>query len=282
MSSSRPVGLLALADAPLDPHDWELLRTFANQAALAIERERLREQVVRTEVLEEVDRWRDALVGAVSHDLRTPLSTIKTAVSTLRGTDIPLSPEDHDELLGLIDTQSDALDRLVRNLLDMTRIQSGTLELRRTIVPIAEIVDSAHHALDAESYAAVKVDLPVDLPPVDVDQTLLVQVLVNLLENAVRHSPPGEPVEVSAVATGDTVEVAVRDHGPGVPREERDRLFLMLNRVSGSGRAGLGLAISKSFVEAHGQTIRADNAPDGGALFRFTMPRARAPPFDTG
>ena len=142
------------------------------------------------------------------------------------------------------------------------------------------MVEGALRSLGA---SGVDLDLPADLPPVDVDQVLMEQVLVNLVDNALRHSPDGRPVEVSAATGPGLVEVAVRDHGPGIPASERQHIFQMLNRVSGGGRAGLGLAIAKAFVEAHGQTIRVEDAAGGGARFAFTMPAApppgEAPPF---
>ncbi len=272
----RPEGLVAVAGAPLAPHDQALLRTYANQAALALERSRLRQQALRGELLEEVDRLRDALMGAVSHDLRTPLASVKTAVTTLRRSSPSLGEADRDELLELIETQSDVLDRLVANLLDMTRIQSGALEVRPEISPVADVVEGALRAT-AVPPAAVVATLPPDLPPVEVDQVLMEQVLANLIDNAARHSPDGRPVELTAAAAGGTVELAVSDHGPGVPPAERERVFQMFNRVSGGGRAGLGLAIAKAFVEAHGETIRVEDAPGGGARFVVTMPPARLP-----
>jgi len=274
----RPVGLLAMAGPPLDPHGQDLLNTYANQAALALERNRLREQAVRAELLEEVDRWRDALMGAVSHDLRTPLASVKSAVTTLRLPGPELSPADRDELLALIEEQSDALERLVTNLLDMTRIQAGALDLRREITPVADVVEGALRLLGAEH---VVVEVPVDLPAVDVDQLLMQQVLANLLDNALRHSPDAEPVRVRAAVAGPVVELVVEDRGPGVPPTERDLVFQMFNRASAGGRAGLGLAIAKAFVEAHGQTIRVEDAPGGGARFVVTMPVA-PPPAVTG
>ncbi|HVX20503.1 MAG TPA: ATP-binding protein [Acidimicrobiales bacterium] len=273
----RPVGMLALASPPLQPHQWELLQTYANHAALALERSQLREQAMRAELLEEVDRLRDAMMGAVSHDLRTPLASVKTAVTTLRRSGADLNAADQDELLALIEEQSDTLDRLVDNLLDMTRIQAGALELRRDITTVADVVAGALRTSAAHAGPAVAVDLPADLPPVDVDQLLMERVLANLLENAARHNPEGRAVEITATAGEDRVAVAVVDHGPGVPAAERDRVFRMFNRVSGGGRAGLGLAIAKAFVEAHGQSVWVDDAPGGGARFVFTMPVAVLP-----
>ena len=274
----RPVGLVAIAGAQLDRHDEELLRAYANQAALALERSQLREQALRTELLEQVDALRASLMGAVSHDLRTPLASVKAAVSALRRTeaDGALRPEDRSELLELVEQQSDALDRLVANLLDMTRIQSGALELRRAITPVGDVVDGGLRA-SAVPADAVTVDLPPDLPPVDVDQLLMEQVLANLLDNAARHSPEGAPVAVAAQRRGQVVELSVTDSGPGIAPDDRERVFRMWSRTGGEGRAGLGLAIARAFVEAHGQTIDVVRAPGGGARFVVTLPAAAVP-----
>ena len=187
-ADGRPIGLLALAGGDLDPYGWELLRTYANQAALAIERSQLREQALRSQLLEQVDRWRGAMMAAVSHDLRTPLATVKAAVTTLRsGPEI--AAQDRSELLGLIEDQTDNLDRLVRNLLDMTRIEAGSLELRRQAVPVAELVDMAVESLGSLPADRLAVDVGELL--VDVDPVLMAQALANLIDNALRLSPPG-------------------------------------------------------------------------------------------
>jgi two-component system, OmpR family, sensor histidine kinase KdpD len=274
----RPVGLVAMAGATLGRHESALVQTYANQAALALERSQLREQALRTELLEQVDTLRASLMGAVSHDLRTPLASVKTAVSALRRSTVDgsLSPEDRSELLALIEQQSDALDRLVANLLDMTRIQSGALELRRAITPVADVVDGGLRA-SAVLPEAVCVDLPADLPPVDVDAVLMEQVLANLLDNAARHSPDGAPVGISAAARNGVVELSVADRGPGIPQRDRERVFTMFSRIGAEGRAGLGLAIARAFVEAHGQTIHVEDAPGGGARFVVTLPAAPLP-----
>lgn len=274
----RPVGMVVLAGASFDRHGWDLLRTYANQAALAIERTQLAEKARRIERLEEADRWRDALIGAVSHDLRTPLASVKTAVSTLRRGSSTLGRADTEDLLELIEDRADALDRLVANLLDMTRIQDGRLQLRREITPVAEVVEaSLHAAAGALAGLAVTVAVPDDVPPVDVDTVLMVQVLANLLDNAAHHNGPAEPVEVAAATAGPMVELSVRDHGPGVPADDRQRVFQMFNRVSGSGRAGLGLTIAKAFVEANGGRIWVEDAPGGGARFVVALPAATLP-----
>jgi len=277
-AATRPVGLLAMAGVELTAHDWDLLFTYANQAALAIDRSRLRDQAMRAELLEEVDRLRGSLMGAVSHDLRTPLASIKTAVSALRGEEAPLSAPDRTELLAVIEERCDSLARLVTNLLDMTRIDAGALETRPEVGPITDVVDGALVALGLVGSPAVVLSIPPDLPPVRVDQPLMVQVLVNLLDNALRYTPPGVTVEVAArlADSASVVELDVTDRGPGVPPAERERIFEVSSTGTGS-RAGLGLTICRSFVEAHGQHIWVRDPPGGGAQFVVTLPRAWVP-----
>jgi two-component system, OmpR family, sensor histidine kinase KdpD len=268
----RPVGQLVVGGARLDAFSRELLGTFANQAALAIERSRLREQVLRTELLEEVDRWRSALVGAVSHDLRTPLASIKAAVTTLSDAPLALSAKDQRELLGTIDEQCDHLTRLVANLLDMARLETGSLTLRSEPRTVAEIIDAAVTAVGtALSGHRLEVRADESLPLVEVDLVLIAQVVANLLSNAAQHSPEGSTVTVSAREEGCEVVVTVSDEGPGVREEDRERIFHMLDRHAGSGRAGLGLAISTAFVDAHGQRLTVADAPGGGASFTFRV-----------
>ena len=277
-ANGRPVGLVVLAGGVLDAHGRDLLHTFANQAALAIERAQLHEQVLRADLLEEVDRWRRALMGAVSHDLRTPLASVKTAVSTLRRRDVALGADDREELLELIEQQSDRLARLVTNLLDMTRIEAGTLELRREPTAVSDLVAEATLALGTSpGLAALRADVGVDLPLVDVDPLVMVQVLANLIDNALAHAPEGTAVEVNATVEDDHVRLAVRDRGTGVPEPEREHIFQMFNRRSGAGRAGLGLTIAKTFTEAHGQHIALDSPEGGGARFSVTMALAAVP-----
>jgi len=274
VASNRPVGMLVLQHVQFARHDRALLATFANQAALAVERGQLREQALRTQLLEEVDRWRGALMGAVSHDLRTPLAAVKTAVSSLRQSDTALGPDDRAELLELIELQSDRLARLVTNLLDMTRIESGALELRPTIIAFDEIVGEALASLGGlVPTGRVDVEAPGDLPLLHIDHVLIGQVVANLLENAARLSSPECTIRVSARQADTTfVEIAVVDDGPGIRSEDRERVFEMFSQNSGGGRAGLGLAIAKAFVEAHGGTIWIDPRVTLGARVVFTVP----------
>lgn len=272
----HPIGLLVLREGTGINQDRELLRTFANHMAMALERAQLRQTAMRVGMLQEVDRLRRSLVSAVSHDLRTPLATIKVAVSSLRARDAKLSVSQRGELLGLVEAQADRLDRLVTNLLDMTRLQAGVLEPRHQSVSVAAILEDAVGALgDANGPADLSVELPEDLPIVDVDRVLVGQVFANLLENAARFAPDGTCVTVRAEAMPNAVRVTVADRGPGVPPSDRDGLFEMFSRKDAGGRAGLGLAISKAFVEAHGEHIWFEDVPGGGACFAFDLPRAK-------
>jgi two-component system sensor histidine kinase KdpD len=300
IAATRPVGLLVLSKAVLTEHDWALLRTYANQAALAVDHARLREQARRTALLEAVDQLRGALMRAVSHDLRTPLASVKTAVSTLRRPDLELAADDRAGLLELIEQQSDALARLVTNLLDMTRIESGSLRPDVQVCALSDVVEDAITALGTIAGSdRVDVNLSPHLPLIAVDQTLITQVVANLLDNGLRHSPPTASVEIGArvverrgadgatnqhngagdapTSGGCAVELFVTDRGPGVPRTDRERVFELFNRSSGGERAGLGLAIARSFVEAHGERIWVEDGPEGGARFVLTVPTAWVP-----
>jgi two-component system, OmpR family, sensor histidine kinase KdpD len=275
--SERPVGMLVLQEVQLGEQDRNLLGTFANQAALAVDRAQLREQALRARLLEEIDRWRSALMGAASHDLRTPLASIKTAVSNMRQEGAQLGPADRAELLELVEQQTDRLARLVTNLLDMTRIESGALELRPTTLGLEELVDETLASLGGiVAPDRVTVDVPADLPLLRIDHVLISQVLANVLENADRLSTGPSPIRVAARvapgSAGDRVEISVSDDGPGIAPEDRDRVFDMFSQNGGGGRAGLGLAIAKAFVEAHGGRIWIDPGVTRGARVVFTVP----------
>jgi two-component system sensor histidine kinase KdpD len=280
--SHRPVGMLVLQDVQLPQRARSLLGTFANQAALALDRAQLREQALRTQLLEEIDHWRSALLGAASHDLRTPLASIKTAVSSLRQSGELLGAQDRAELLELIELQSDRLARLVTNLLDMTRIESGALEVRPNTIAFDELVAEALGSLGGLlAPERIVTEASDELPLLRIDHVLISQVLANVLENAGRLAPQGSVIRVSAralpvsaaSATGTPkVEIAVDDDGPGIPAHERERVFEMFNQNGGGGRAGLGLAIAKAFVEAHGGHIWIDPGVARGARVVFTVP----------
>jgi two-component system sensor histidine kinase KdpD len=271
-SSGRPAGILVVKGRPISEPDRTVLITFANDAALAMERADLREQALRTQFLEEVDRLRHALMGAVSHDLRTPLATIKVASSTLVNRAKLLSEEDTQELHELIEIESDRLTRLVTNLLDMTRIEAGVLKINLTSTSVKDLIDEAISVMGPSLKGdRVKVRLTSPLPNVSIDRLLMVQVLVNLLDNALRHSPQGGVITIEGRPQDGRVIVSVSDQGSGVPREDRDAIFNRFVKFDTGGRAGLGLTIAKTFVEAHEQEIWYEDRPSGGATFAFSM-----------
>jgi two-component system sensor histidine kinase KdpD len=271
-ASGRPIGLLVLRDVPMSLADRAILVTFANDAALALERAQLREQALRSQFLEEVDRLRQALMGAVSHDLRTPLATIKVASSTLSNRANVLSDADAHELHELIEIEADRLTRLVTNLLDMTRIEAGVLQIHQTPTALGDLVKEAINIM-ASSLKERQLRLQVSdaLPLVNIDRLLIIQVLVNLLDNAERHSPVQGVITVSAEAHDESIVLSVADQGAGVALEDRTAIFNRFEQFNTGGRAGLGLTIAKTFVEAHGEQIWCDDAPGGGARFSFSL-----------
>ncbi len=275
-AAGRPVGLLVLSAESAAGPELEPLSLFANQIALAVERAQLREEALRSRLTEEVARLAKTLVAAVSHDLRTPLARIKASSSTLADTEMELDQATRQSLAALIDKQADRLAELVQNLLDMSRIQAGVLQPRRTVAVLSELASAVVGDLSpALRGHEVQIEVEDSLPPVDIDTTLISRVLTNLLENAVRHAPRATQITVGARrATPESVVVFVSDRGPGVSPDRRDEVFGLLTRRDSDAGAGLGLSIAKTFVEAHGQRIWVDDAPDGGARFCFTLPVA--------
>jgi two-component system sensor histidine kinase KdpD len=275
-ASGRPVGLLALSAEAAARHEREPLLLFANQIALAVERAQLREQALRTRVNEEMARLAKTLVAAVAHDLRAPLASIKASSSTLSDAELEIGPDSRRHLAALIDVQADRLADLVQNLLDMSRIQAGVLRPRCTVTTLSTLVaDVLADSPPAWHENDVRAELPDELPPIDADLVLMSRVLANLVDNAVRHSPAGAPVVIRAAALpSGVIELSVTDHGPGVDPGRRDEIFQLFARRDDDAGAGLGLAIAKTFVAAHGQRIWVEDAPGGGARFCFTLPVA--------
>jgi K+-sensing histidine kinase KdpD len=239
--------------------------------ALQAERERLAEEATRVAVLERVDEQRAALLRSVSHDLRTPLSTIRAVASDL--SEAGYDAETRAELLALVVSETERLDRLVANLLDMSRIEAGALRPERQSVSVRELVDHTVERL-ARLLAGrrVQVDLPRDLPDVEADWSQLGQVVSNLLENAARHAPDGSVIFVGGRSGDGRILLWVDDEGPGIPPLETHRIFEPFRRGTGSSSSGIGLAICKAIVEAHGGTIEAGAAPGGGARFTIALP----------
>jgi two-component system sensor histidine kinase KdpD len=252
-----------------------VLATFANQAALAVEQVQQEEQRHRAVALQETDRLRTALLNSVSHDLRTPLASIKASASSLLDREIQWSDAERDEFLATINAEVDRLTHLVHNLLDMSRIEAGALDPRLVESSVAEVVGPVVRRARTGSRQRVDVDVPDELPAVLVDPVRLDQVLTNLLDNA-RAYAAGSPVQVVARQAGGTVELRVVDHGPGIPGPERERIFDQFYRLKGGGRrpegTGMGLAICRGIVEAHGGRLRVETTPGGGATFVLTLP----------
>jgi two-component system, OmpR family, sensor histidine kinase KdpD len=250
-----------------------LLVGFAAQAAAALDRERLRTQAAQAEALAEGNRMRTALLAAVSHDLRTPLASIKASASSLRQTDVQWSEADQADLIATIDDNADRLDALIGNLLDMSRLHTGSLQPFLRPTAIDEVAPVALRGLDSPS--KLQMAVPDGLPLVRADPGLLERVLANLFSNALRHSPPSHPPVLRARQRRDSVLLEVIDHGPGVPDELKERIFEPFQRVDDHhGGVGLGLAVAKGFAEAMGGTIAAATTPGGGLTVRVTLPMA--------
>ncbi|MEV5936817.1 ATP-binding protein [Streptomyces sp. NPDC052079] len=278
-----PVGddmVLAISGRVLPASDRRVLAAFAAQAAVVLDRRRLKSQADRARELAEGNRIRTALLAAVSHDLRTPLAGIKASVSSLRSDDVEWSQEDRAELLEAIEEGADRLDHLVGNLLDMSRLQTGTVTPLIREVDLDEVVPLALGGVP-EPGSAVVLDIPESLPMVATDKGLLERVVANVVENAVKYSPEKEPVLVAASTLAERVELRVVDRGPGVPDEVKQRIFSPFQRHGDAPRGdgvGLGLAVARGFAEAMGSTLRAEDTPGGGLTMVLSLPAAASGP----
>ncbi|MFF8413769.1 ATP-binding protein [Streptomyces omiyaensis] len=278
-----PVGdhlALALSGRVLPAEDRRVLGAFAAQAAVVLDRQRLVGEAEEARKLAEGNKIRTSLLAAVSHDLRTPLAGIKASVSSLRSDDVEWSDEDRAELLEGIEAGADRLDHLVGNLLDMSRLQTGTVTPLIRAVDLDEVVPMA---LGGVPDGSAEADVPETLPMVEVDKGLLERAVANIVENAVKYSPEGIPVAVAASALGDRVELRVVDRGPGVPDDSKDGIFEPFQRFGDAPRGsgvGLGLAVARGFVEAMGGTLSAEDTPGGGLTMVLTLRAAGgdAPP----
>ena len=255
----------------------EELQTMGERlASVLAERERLAEEATRVAVLEQVDAQRAALLRSVSHDLRTPLAVVHAVVSDLRaGTGYDEGTR--EELLDLVLDETQRLDRLVANLLELSRIEAGALRPERQAVVVGELVGDCTRRLERLfTRSPVRLELSPELPLADADYSQLDQVLTNLLENAARHAPPGTTITVGARADGNAmISVWVDDHGPGVAPEDREHVFEPFWHGEGAASSGVGLAICRALVEAHGGRIGVESPSGGGARFVFTVPVRR-------
>lgn len=279
VGSGGPIGVVALHPAQasrlLDPDQLHLLESLVNQIALAIERARLADEAYQAHVQTETERMRNAILSSVSHDLRTPLATITGAASSLLEGQERLDATAREDLERAIYEEANRLDRLVKNLLDMMRLEAGAVRLQREWHPLDEVVGAALARLEGRLRGhAVKTVFPPDLPLLLVDGVLIEQVLINLLENAAKYAPVGSTIDLAASTTENTVLVEISDRGPGLPPGEEQQIFDKFYRAGPAreGGVGLGLTICRGIIEAHGGRIWAENRTGGGAVFRFTLP----------
>ncbi|MDT5026215.1 MAG: two-component system, OmpR family, sensor histidine kinase KdpD, partial [Micromonosporaceae bacterium] len=267
---------LVLCGQTLAASDRRVVEAFAAQAAIALRQERLAEQAAAATQISEADRLRSALLSAVSHDLRTPLASAKAAVTSLRSPEVSFSDADRDELLATAEESLDKLIRLVENLLDMSRLQAGALGMHAQFISVAEAIPRAVDDLGADA-RHVRVQVPDELPEVYADPGLLERILVNVLANALRHSPPDKPPTVTGSEHAGRVEVRVIDHGPGIPVVDWERVFLPFQRMGDRDNAtgvGLGLALSRGLAETMGGTLLPESTPGGGLTMTLALPTA--------
>jgi len=277
------LGVLPAADTlpALGPEQRHLMEAFASQAAVAIERAQLAAEARRTQVLQETERLQSALLNSISHDLRTPLAAVTGALSTLVENGNALDDATRRELLETAREAAQRLNRLVGDLLDMTRLQGGALRLRKAPADIQDLIGTSLSQLgDAVTGRKIEVDVAPNIPLVSVDFALITRVLANIVENAVKYSPPETAITIRARSVGGNLEIMVADRGPGVPESNLGQMSgkFQRGRTGANNGTGLGLAICRGFVEAHGGHITVENRPGGGLTVFFTLPLDGGPP----
>ena len=274
------IGVLGVKPASpnsyMSPDQRRTLDAFVNQVALAIEGARLAEQARQTELLEATEKLQAALLNSISHDLRTPLVSITGALSSLDEDSPALDEEVRKSLIETAREEAERLNRLVGNLLDITRLEAGAMHLHREPCDVQELIGSSLEQIGTPlKNRQVKVDIAPKLPLITVDFVLFSRVLVNVIDNALKYSAPDKPVEIKARASHQYLEISVADRGEGIPVEDLERIFDKFYRVQRPDNVsgtGLGLSISKGIVEAHGGCIQAENRRGGGAIIRVQLP----------
>lgn len=253
---------------------------FLEQAVTIIEQGRLRNESLQAKVLQQTDALRSALLSSISHDLRTPLATIKTSATSLMQKNVEWNEDARQGFVAAIEREADRLNGLVENLLDMSRIEAGALHPEKVWYPLDELVhDVLARMRERVQGRVIRVDIPTTLPPIELDYVQIDQVVTNMLENALNHTPAGSPIDVSICYEGEQVRVSIADRGPGVPAGEQELIFDKFYRILGkqpvaskSRGSGLGLAICRALVEAHGGRIWVEARAGGGSIFQFTLP----------
>ncbi len=279
-TSRHTVGVLSFKPIdptrPFSPDERRMLDAFANQAAQAVERVNLSEQTRQIKLLQAAEKLQNALLNSISHDLRTPLVSITGALTTLEGQDETISTESRRSLLETAREEAERLNRLVGNLLDMTRLEAGALKTKREPADVVDVVGTSVGQMENRLLGRnLQMDVPDDLPIISVDFVLIVHVLNNLLDNALKYSPENSALEVRARQLQNEVQISVMDEGPGIPPDDLDRIFDKFYRVQRSEQVagtGLGLAICKGIVEAHGGRIWAENRSGGGTALTIALP----------
>jgi two-component system, OmpR family, sensor histidine kinase KdpD len=279
-TGARAVGVMGIKMEPagedLTPERRRLLEAFSNQAALAIERAVLAREAEQAQLHQATERLERSLLNSISHDLRTPLSSIMGTLSSLRDEGKASGDESRRELIDLAWEEAERMNRFVGNLLDITRLEAGVLKIKKEPYDLQDLVGSCLASLESRLKGRkVQIQVPPDLPLIPMDSVLMAQVLVNLMENALKYSPPEGTIEVAGRMEENRVKIEVTDQGPGVPREHLGRIFnkfFRFKRAEEVGGTGLGLAISKGIVEAHEGEIWAENLPQGGFKIVFTLP----------
>lgn len=278
LSASAGEHLRLVADGPaVFAADQRFFTLLATAAARALQAERLAAQAARARELTEIDKLRAALLAAVGHDLRTPLAGIKASVSILREPDLELTEAQQAELLATMDASADKMSDLVENLLALSRLQAGALSVHPRATALDEITATALLHTPVPPGRVLDVDVPDDLPPAWVDPGLLERVIANLVANALQAGPPDQPVHLHARQEANMVRLQVTDHGPGIPAEERERIFAPFQRLDDHTThqgLGLGLAIARGFTEAMNGTLKPTDTPGGGLTMTLTLPTA--------
>ena len=278
---AQRVGVLRLGPRsdgrPIDTAEQRLVRTFAAAAATAIDRRRLLDAATQAEVLRRTDALKTALLGSVSHDLRTPLTTLKAGITALLQADAEWDRQARQEVLAAANEEVDRLTRLIGNLLDLSRIEAGALVPDRQWYAAGELIADTVRRAGLRDHRVTVEMADVDLP-VYLDYVQIQQVLANLLDNAAKYSPAGTDIHVQGAAEDGAFVIRVRDHGPGIPVAEADRIFSKFYRIAGRRTGtGLGLAICRGLTEAHGGRIAVENPGGSGAVFAVSLPLVRPP-----
>ena len=258
----------------LSPNELRLFQTIASQAALAVERALLSKAENRAKILEESDRLKTAILSSVSHDLRTPLASIQAAATSLSDPSVTLEPSAKDELQSLLLEETEHLNQLVGNLLNMSRIEAGALKLQKQWNALADLIDTVVERMQRQTTRhQIEIDVSEDLPLVQVDAMLIEQVFINLISNSVKYAPIGSRIWIQAFVQDPAwMQITLLNQGPAIPEEHLEHIFEKFYTFPGMRQVsstGLGLSICKGIVEAHGGRIWAANQPEGSGLLFY-------------